>query len=203
MRHYAGAVLEQLSRVFNDGTSVGLTEGKLLERFVVEGDEAAFAALVARHGPMVLGVCRRILRDEHAVEDAFQATFLILVRRAGAIKNGELVGHWLYGVAHRVAVSARAQTAYRSVHETTGLEISEFASGRVDTDVDQRRRELVSVLDEAVARLTPNFGTMVFDKALLVAVRHHFRASLGQFSELPRGKSTEGSDRCQRTNGRS
>jgi DNA-directed RNA polymerase specialized sigma24 family protein len=115
---YAGAVLEQLSRVFNQGTVVGLTEGKLLERFVAAGDEAAFAALVARHGPMVLGVCRRILRDEHDVEDAFQATFLILVRRAGAIKNGELVGHWLHGVAHRVAVRSRVQAAYRAVRKS-------------------------------------------------------------------------------------
>ena len=124
MSRYAGAVLEQLNRVFNQGTVGGLTEGKLLDRFVAEGDEAAFAALVARHGPMVLGVCRRILRDEHEVEDAFQATFLVLVRRAGAIKDGELVGHWLHGVAHRVAVRARAQAAYRSVHETSGLEAS-------------------------------------------------------------------------------
>ncbi len=81
MSRYSGVVREQLNRVFHQGTIAGLTEGKLLDRFAAEGDESAFAALVARHGPMVLGVCRRILRDEHDVEDAFQATFLVLVRR--------------------------------------------------------------------------------------------------------------------------
>jgi RNA polymerase sigma factor (sigma-70 family) len=149
---YAGAVLEQLNRVFSQGTIVGLTEGKLLERFVAEGDEASFAALVTRHGPMVLAVCRRILRDEHAVEDAFQATFLILVRRAGAIKNGELVGHWLHGVAHRVAVRARAQAAYRRVHETNGLDASELGGQCASDDVG--RRDMRSILDEELARLT-------------------------------------------------
>jgi Sigma-70 region 2 len=72
-------VLDQLDRLFNRGTLAGLSEGALLERYVAGGDEAAFAALVARHGPMVLGVCRRVLRDDRDVEDAFQATFLVLV----------------------------------------------------------------------------------------------------------------------------
>ena len=80
MSRYAGAVLDQLDRVFNRGTVAGLSEGKLLEQFVTEGDEVAFAALVARYGPMVLGVCRRILRNDQDIEDAFQATFLVLVR---------------------------------------------------------------------------------------------------------------------------
>ena len=111
MSHYTGAVLKELDRAFNQGTISGLTEGHLLERFVTGRDEAAFGALVARYGPMVLGVCRRLLRDESDVEDAFQATFLVLVRRAGAIRRGDLVGHWLYGVAHRVAVRARALAA--------------------------------------------------------------------------------------------
>ncbi len=103
MNSHAGAVLGQLDRLFNRGTVAGLNEGALLERYVSDGDEAAFAALVARHGPMVLGVCRRVLRDERDVEDAFQATFLVLVRRAGAIRDGDRVGRWLHGVAHRVA----------------------------------------------------------------------------------------------------
>src|SRR4051794_197431 len=93
-RHVSG--IDPLDRIFSRGTVAGLAEGKLLERFVVGGDEAAFAAIVARHGPMVLAVCRRLLRDEHDVEDAFQATFLVLVRRAGAIRDGDRVGHWLF-----------------------------------------------------------------------------------------------------------
>ena len=82
MRRFGGAVLEGLGAVFGRGTVAGLGEGTLLVRFVADRDEAAFAALVARHGPMVLGVCRRALRDGHDVEDAFQATFLVLARRA-------------------------------------------------------------------------------------------------------------------------
>ena len=89
MDAHAGAVFDQLGRLFQSGTAAGLSEGALLERYRTDGDEVAFAALVARHGPMVLGVCRRVLRDERDVEDAFQATFLVLVRRAGAIRDGD------------------------------------------------------------------------------------------------------------------
>src|SRR5205085_5925220 len=76
------------------------------------------AALVRRHGPMVLGVCRRVLRDAHAAEDAFQATFLVLVRKAGSIRRRELLGNWLYGVACRTALEARAAAARRRVKES-------------------------------------------------------------------------------------
>jgi RNA polymerase sigma-70 factor (ECF subfamily) len=89
------------------------TDGQLLERFVARGEEAAFEELVRRHGPMVLGVCRRTLHNEHDVEDAFQATFLVLVRKARSVKSRDLVGHWLYGVAYRTAVRARSLDARR------------------------------------------------------------------------------------------
>src|SRR5437762_2365355 len=75
----------------------GLSDGELVERFLLRRDEAAFAALVRRHGPMVLAVCRRLLGHAQDAEDAFQATFLLLVRRAGAIRRRESVGSWLYG----------------------------------------------------------------------------------------------------------
>jgi RNA polymerase sigma factor (sigma-70 family) len=110
---YTGAVFHQLTRLFGQGTSVGATEGELLERFVKRQDEAAFQALVARHGPMVLGVCRRLLRDPNDVDDAFQATFLVLVRKAGTLRRCELLGNWLYGVAYRAAVRARSLAARR------------------------------------------------------------------------------------------
>ncbi|MCA1685792.1 MAG: RNA polymerase sigma factor, partial [Planctomycetia bacterium] len=74
-----GAVARQLERLFTSGGVTGLSEGQLLDRFVTRRDEAAFEALVSRHGPMVLGVCRRLLRDPNDVDDAFQATFLVLV----------------------------------------------------------------------------------------------------------------------------
>ncbi|HEV3121836.1 MAG TPA: RNA polymerase sigma factor, partial [Isosphaeraceae bacterium] len=115
-----GMILRQLRRLFTQGTVAGLTEGQLLERFVTKRDEAAFEALIARHGPMVLGVCRRVLSDPHDVEDAFQATFLILVRKAAGLRNRELVGNWLYGVAYRVAVRSRQTAARRFLRERPG-----------------------------------------------------------------------------------
>ncbi len=84
----------------------------LLERFIHQREEAAFAALVARHGPMVLRLCRRILRDAHEAEDAFQATFLILARKASSLKQPTALCSWLYGVARRVALKgARNRSA--------------------------------------------------------------------------------------------
>src|SRR4051794_16998510 len=95
----------------------GLSDGELLDRFVGLRDEAAFATLVERHGPMVLGVCRRLLGHRHDAEDAFQATFLVLVRKAARIRSQETVGNWLYGVACRTAMRVRAMNARRRARE--------------------------------------------------------------------------------------
>ncbi len=101
----------------------GLTDGQLLTRFVAARDEASFAALVRRHGPMVLGVCSRLLRDFHDAEDAFQATFLILARKAGSVVKRESVGCWLYGVAYRTAQEARSASARRRQRERPMSEV--------------------------------------------------------------------------------
>jgi RNA polymerase sigma-70 factor (ECF subfamily) len=85
-----------------------LTDGQLLEGYIGRREEAAVAALVRRHGPMVWGTCRRVLRNHHDAEDAFQATFLVLVRKAASIAARELLANWLYGVAHQTALKARA-----------------------------------------------------------------------------------------------
>jgi RNA polymerase sigma factor (sigma-70 family) len=95
----------------------GPTDGQLLARFVASRDEASFATLVRRHGPMVLGVCRRLLGDFHEAEDAFQATFLVLARKAAAIVKRESVGCWLYGVADRTAREASVRSARRRARE--------------------------------------------------------------------------------------
>src|SRR5262245_64036582 len=114
----------QLSRVlqhlrtatlYQDGAS--LTDGQLLEVFVERQENAAFAALLRRHGPMVWGVCRRVLRSHHDAEDAFQATFLVLVRKAASVVPREMVTSWLYGVAHQTALKARATRAKRRARE--------------------------------------------------------------------------------------
>src|SRR5262245_32278126 len=94
-----------------------LSHGALLAHFVSRRDEVAFEALLERHGPMVLGVCRRVLGDAHAAEDAFQATFLVLARKATSIRDQTSVGSWLYGVAQRIACKARAQAATRRDRE--------------------------------------------------------------------------------------
>lgn len=148
-----GAVLSQLHRLFHEGTVAGLGEEQLLERFVVQRDQIAFRALVARHGPMVLGVCRRILRDPRDVEDAFQATFLILVRKAAGIQQRELLGHWLHGVAYRVAVRSRASAAKIRTRETIGLALETTEDGTLVSQLD----DLLPVLDEELNRLPEKF----------------------------------------------
>src|SRR5262245_21619291 len=90
------------------------TDAALLGRFVTARDERAFAALVGRHGPMVLQVCRRVLGDGHDTEDAFQATFLVLARKAAAVGRREALAAWLHGVARRVALKARTARARRA-----------------------------------------------------------------------------------------
>ena len=97
-----GRALEPLLTLFGAGTTAGLTEGQLLERFAGRRGhdaEAAFAALVSRHGPMVRRVCRSLLADSNDADDAFQATVLVLARKAGAIRRRELLANWLYGTA--------------------------------------------------------------------------------------------------------
>src|SRR5262249_31844580 len=92
-------------------------DADLLNRFVRTGDEVAFGCLVRRHGPLVLGACRRVLRDAHDAEDAFQATFLVLARRAPALQNPQALGTWLYAVAYRVATRLRAESLRRQARE--------------------------------------------------------------------------------------
>src|SRR5437867_1704590 len=111
-----GAVLHSLHRSLRRRDDA-LTDGELLEEFVARREEAAFEALVRRHGPMVLGVCRRVLRNDADADDAFQATFLVLVRKAATVRPRGLVGNWLYGVAHTTALKARAMNTKRSARE--------------------------------------------------------------------------------------
>jgi RNA polymerase sigma factor (sigma-70 family) len=117
------AAARQLEALFADGTLAGLSDRQLIERFVAGGDpraaEDAFAALVARHGPMVLGVCRQLLNDRQHAEDAFQAAFLVLARRAGSVRDPDLLSGWLYGVALRTARDARKRLARMRRSEET------------------------------------------------------------------------------------
>src|SRR5262245_43523 len=112
---HRGDLIQHLYRALREGS--GLTDGQLLECYVARREEAAFAALVRRHGPMVLGVCRRVLRNDTDAEDAFQATFLVLVRKAASVRPREKVANWLYGVAYHTALRARTAAAKRRARE--------------------------------------------------------------------------------------
>src|SRR5690348_14005019 len=99
-------VLRHLRHLLGGRESEGISDGQLLERFIARGEPSAFAALMQRHGAMVLGVCRRHL-ETHDAEDVFQATFLVLVKKAVSIRKQQSVGSWLHGVAYRLAAKAR------------------------------------------------------------------------------------------------
>jgi RNA polymerase sigma factor (sigma-70 family) len=128
------------------------TDSQLLKRFASQQDQAAFADLVRRHRPMVLGVCRRVLGDAHDTDDAFQATFLVLVRKAGAIAQPELLANWLYGVAYRVALKARANAARRSEHERRAP-----VKAWVEPIVEATGRELRSALNAELHHLPEQY----------------------------------------------
>jgi RNA polymerase sigma factor (sigma-70 family) len=146
------AVLEGVRRIFGGGTVAGLGADSLLRRFATRRDEAAFEAIVARHGPMVLGVCRRVLDDRHDVEDAFQATFLVFVKKAGSIRDGEGLGPWLYGVARRVSTRARANASKRRATERSGIEVDPACPS-----VDPDRDEIRAVVDEEIGHLPDHY----------------------------------------------
>src|SRR6202790_3988505 len=120
-------VIQHLRRAMLLRDGAGLTDGQLLEDYISRRDETALADLVQRHGPMVWGVCRRVLSNYHDAEDAFQATFLVLVRRAASIASPELLANWLYGVAHQTAIKARATALKRRVRERQVTEMPQPA----------------------------------------------------------------------------
>src|SRR5437763_157185 len=113
-----------LRSIGNLGEAAGgtVSDAALLERFIRSRDQAAFELLVWRHGPMILGVCRRLLGDTQDAEDAFQTTFLVLVRKASSVSRAEALGSWLYQVAYRVAIRLGAARARRVSREQPGVE---------------------------------------------------------------------------------
>jgi RNA polymerase sigma factor (sigma-70 family) len=136
--------------------ATGLTDRQLLEGFLAQRDEAAFAALVRRHGPMVLGVCRRVLGNHHDAEDAFQATFLVLARKAGSVRAREVVGHWLYGVAYRTALKARSMTARRRAKEQQVKDMPQ-----PEVPADDGREDLLPLLDRELNGLPERYRVAV------------------------------------------
>lgn len=141
-------IIQRLRRAALAQYGPGLTDGQILESFVAEHDEAAFDALLRRHGPMVLGVCYRILRDHHAVEDAFQATFLVFARKASTVRPRERIANWLHGVALRTALKARTMRAKTRVRERQVSQMPDPEAVQADPWNDVQ-----PVLDEEMGRL--------------------------------------------------
>ncbi len=153
-----GTILRHIDLAFNVGTVAGLTDRELVDRFMARrgpAAEAAFAALVRRHGPTVLCVCRGVLHNHHDAQDAFQATFLVLARKAGSLWVGDSLGPWLHGVACRVASTARAAAARRRAHESK-------AAGMTPTLVsDGTCDDVGPIIHEEIARLPERYRAPV------------------------------------------
>ncbi len=148
-----GAALQRINRLFADGTITGLSDAQLLDRFVGRRDAEAFEAILARHGPMVLGVCRAILSDPNDAEDAFQATFLILVKKASSIRANVILAGWLYQVANRVAIAANSAAVRRRIRERELGQMAAVSLSPATTIPD----ELFRAAHEAIARLPEKF----------------------------------------------
>jgi RNA polymerase sigma factor (sigma-70 family) len=145
-------LLDQIRRVAVQGMGERRTDGQLLEHFINQRDEGAFALLLRRHGAMVWSVCRRVLGNPHDADDAFQAVFLVLVRKADSVRPREAVGNWLYGVAYRTALEARGRIARRRAKE---LSLHDMPPPQ--TKPDELRQELGPILDRELSRLADKY----------------------------------------------
>lgn len=140
-----------MERLLRDGVDPP-GDARLLERFRVDGDEAAFALIVERHGPLVLALCRRYLREPADVDDAFQATFLVLARNRGGLRDGDALAGWLYGVARRVALRARSNVLKRRAREADADRLDEIAAA-----ADRPPDDALEALDRELSRLPEKY----------------------------------------------
>ena len=193
-----GSALRQINRLFSDGAVTGFSDAQLLERFVDGHDAAAFEALVARHGPMVLSVCRGILNDPNDAEDAFQATFLILVKKAGTFRGHVALGGWLYLVAHRVAIRANAAAARRRAHERQAGQMATATS----TSGPAERDEQLRALHEEIARLPEKLRLAVVLCDLQGVAQGQAAGELGLSERTLRRRLSEGRERLKSRLGR-
>src|SRR5258708_6400246 len=145
-------VANYLTKLSSRHLAETLSDRDLLDRFVAAHDEAAFVAIVGRHGPLVRAVCRRVLRQEADADDAFQATFLILLRKAGSIAKRESLASWLHGVAHRVSLRAKAN--FVRERRLAGIAPSQQS---VDGEQEIMLRELRQWLDRSVQTLPERY----------------------------------------------
>jgi RNA polymerase sigma factor (sigma-70 family) len=189
-KHRGGAGLQLARSLFSAGSIGGLTDGQLLERFGSrrgEAAEVAFTALVERHGPMVLRVCRGVLDDPHDAHDAFQATFLVLVRRVGSIRKSESVASWLHGVAYRTASCARSAEARRRRHERRAAELATLSAS------EDPREDYGPLVHEELERLPGRYREPIvlcdLEGLTQEQAAHHLALPVGTIkSRLSRGR---------------
>jgi RNA polymerase sigma factor (sigma-70 family) len=153
-----GQVLTHL-RAVTAGGNGGVSDAHLLDRFLSGGDEAAFELLVRRHERLVFGVCRRVLGQVHDAEDAFQATFLVLARKAASIAHGGAVASWLYKVAYRVALAARTDRTRRG-HREKPLDAAADVAAAAEATCPAERADLRTLLDEELSQMPERFRTV-------------------------------------------
>jgi RNA polymerase sigma factor (sigma-70 family) len=192
-------LLGQIHRLWELGTFAGLTDAQLLARFAAgheDGAELAFEALVERHGPMVFRVCRGVLRDEHAAEDAFQSTFLVLAKKARSLWVKDTLASWLHGVAHRVAARARSDAARRRRHERR---LAEARGPACDVMPDHHRSEAWAILSEEIARLPETYRAPVILCYLEAMSYQAAAASLGVTEDTVRGRLARARERLRKS----
>src|SRR5262249_15711665 len=148
----AHPVLRFLRKITAPDGSTNIADTDLLRRFVVQQDQAAFAGLVRRHGPMVWGGCRRVLHDAHEAEDAYQATFLVLLRKGHGLRKPESLGNWLYCVAYRTALHAKAEAAGRRAQPRQTLVLA-----AADPVEELLAREMRLVLEDELNQLPSKY----------------------------------------------
>ncbi len=175
-RLIATDLARDLAALFAGGTLADLTDGQLLDRFIVHRDDLSFEGLIARHGPMVHAICRRSLDDPRDIEDAFQATFLILVRKAPSLRDRGAVSSWLYGVALRVVRRARENARRRRFRERPLL--AEPAD-HAPADREIIGEEVFEIVDEEIRRLPGNQRVAVIHCLLRGRTHEETAAELG------------------------
>src|SRR6516165_4878130 len=189
----AGLILQHIRRLAGRRPIAELPDALLLERFITQRDEAAFETLVRRHGPMVLNVCRSVLHHEQDAEDAFQATFLVLIRKADSIRQPEAVAGWLYEVAYHVAVKAQAEAARRRAQERN---VCPMASA--DPTLDMTLRDLRRVLHEELRRLPDKYRVPLVLCYLEGRSQEEAAAQLGWSKGTFRGRLDRGREYLRR-----
>jgi RNA polymerase sigma factor (sigma-70 family) len=178
-----GQLIQHLRSYLGAQSAQASTDGELLQRFAANGDQQAYAALVERYAPLVVGVCRRVLQDEHAAEDAFQATFLVLWRKASSLDGRGSIANWLYTVAYHLALKAKIRADQRRAHERQVPAMPD-----IETQNEPIWNELRPLLDEELERLPPKYRSPMVLCYLAGKTNEQAAQELGWTKDTVRGR---------------